>query len=110
VGALAVGDVVLVPFPFSDLSRNKLRPAVVAGVAEFGDVILCQITSHSYSSRNTIELDESQLERSSLDRTSYVRPDKLFTADAALVVRSVGRLRPEALTNVRARIAANFLD
>jgi mRNA interferase MazF len=108
VGAPAVGDVVLVPFPFSDLSRSKLRPAVVAGLAEFGDVILCQITSRPYASRNTIELDDEQLDDGRLDRTSYIRPDKLFTADSALVVRSLARLKPKMLARVRNHVAANF--
>ena len=42
------GVVVLVPFPFSDLSQAKLRPAVVLAHAGRGDWILCQITSQQY--------------------------------------------------------------
>jgi mRNA interferase MazF len=41
----AAGTVVLVPFPFSDLSQAKLRPAVVLADVGRGDWILCQITS-----------------------------------------------------------------
>ena len=39
------GDVVVVPFPFSDLSQAKRRPALVISVLEGDDLILCQITS-----------------------------------------------------------------
>ena len=44
----AAGTVVLVPFPFSDLSQAKLRPAVVLADVGRGDWILCQITSNPY--------------------------------------------------------------
>lgn len=40
------GSIVLVSFPFSDLSRSKLRPALVIAEAGRGDYILCQITSN----------------------------------------------------------------
>lgn len=45
----SVGAVVLVPFPFSDLSQSKLRPAVVLAGAGRGDFVLCQITSKAYA-------------------------------------------------------------
>lgn len=47
--APARGSVVLVPFPFSDLSQAKRRPAVVLAAAERGDWILCQVTSQPYA-------------------------------------------------------------
>jgi len=46
---LAKGLVVLVRFPFSDLSQTKLRPAIVLANAGRGDWILCQVTSKSYA-------------------------------------------------------------
>ena len=48
MGALAAGEVVLVPFPFSDLSTTKVRPAVCLAVVGRADSILCQITSQGY--------------------------------------------------------------
>lgn len=46
----AVGKVILVPFPSSDLSQSKLRPAVVLADAGRGDWVLCQVTSNPYGS------------------------------------------------------------
>ncbi len=57
MGTPPVGSVVLVPFPFSDLSNSKKRPAVVVARAGRGDWILCQITSNPYSDPNSIPLD-----------------------------------------------------
>jgi mRNA interferase MazF len=44
---LGPASIVVVAFPFSDLSGNKLRPAVVLADAGRDDWILCQITSKS---------------------------------------------------------------
>lgn len=41
-------SVVVIPFPFSDLSGTKLRPAVVMADAGRGDWLLCQVTSNPY--------------------------------------------------------------
>jgi len=52
------GAVVLVPFPFSDLSQAKLRPAVVLADAGHGDWILCQVTSNRYGDPRAVPLVE----------------------------------------------------
>jgi mRNA interferase MazF len=46
MGPLTVGSVVLIPFPFSDLSRAKLRPAIALAQTLRDDWILCQVTSN----------------------------------------------------------------
>jgi len=48
MGVFTAGQVVIVHFPFSDLTASKLRPAIVLAEAGRGDWILCQITSKSY--------------------------------------------------------------
>ena len=45
----SVGSIVLLPFPFSDLSNSKIRPALILAAAGRGDWILCQITSKAYA-------------------------------------------------------------
>jgi mRNA interferase MazF len=72
-----------------------LRPAVVLAQAGRGDVILCQITSQAYADPQAIELQSSDFASGNLNRTSYVRPSKLFTANSSLIVRSVGVLSRE---------------
>jgi len=96
----SAGSVVLVPFPFSDLSQSKRRPAVVLADAERGDWILCQITSNSYADARAIELTEDDFETGSLRLTSYARPAKLFTAHESLFVSGVGFLSTESLKRI----------
>ncbi len=50
------GDVVVVPFPFSDLTQAKRRPALVLSVLEGDDLILCQITSQTIKDKYAILL------------------------------------------------------
>ena len=83
--APAAGAVVLVRFPFSDLSQTKMRPAVVLADVGRGDCILCQITSKPYGDPSAIELANAAFTSGSLRVISYARPAKLFTANQSLI-------------------------
>src|SRR5256885_8742763 len=89
---LAAGKVVLVAFPFSDLSQSKLRPAVVLADADRGDWILCQVTSRPYGDPRAISLTNNNFTVGSLRVESFVRPGKLFTGSSTLVLQEVGQL------------------
>ena len=93
MGTIAVGDVVLIPFPFSDLKGQKLRPALVVAKAEFRNLVLCQITSKPYASKNTIKLMQSDFVKGGLPVISFVRPDKIFTAETSIIQRNLGTLK-----------------
>jgi mRNA interferase MazF len=94
------GAVVLVPFPFSDLSQAKLRPAVVLADAGRGDWILCQVTSNPYGDSQAITLTNASFATGSLRLTSYARPGKLFTANDNLMVMQVGTLKADVLKQI----------
>ena len=100
----AAGAVVLVPFPFSDLSQAKLRPAVVLAGAGRQDYILCQVTSNPYADPAAVELTDVAFAAGSLQRTSYARPAKLFTAHVSLIRAQVGELRTDALREISGRV------
>jgi mRNA interferase MazF len=100
MGALAAGNVVLVPFPFSDLSQAKLRPAVCLADAGRNDWILCQVTSNPYGDPYAIPLETKDFSTGGLHLRSYARPGKLFTAHDGLIVRSVGTLLQPSLQRV----------
>jgi mRNA interferase MazF len=102
----AVGKIILVPFPFADLSQSKLRPAVVLADAGRGDWILCQVTSNPYGDAGAMSLTDECFSQGSLRITSYVRPGKLFTASFGLMLREVGILRTSvALQIINAVVA-----
>lgn len=94
------GAVVLVRFPFSDLSQTKLRPAVVLADAGRGDWILCQITSKPYGDVRAIRLEDTSFSAGSLRVLSFARPAKLFTANRDLMVSEVATLKSQSLKQV----------
>jgi mRNA interferase MazF len=100
VVAPSAGGIVLVPFPFSDLSQAKLRPAVVLAVAGRGDWILCQVTSNPYGDPRAVPLTASSFSSGSLRAESYARPGKLFTASRDLMVTEVAILNADARQQV----------
>ena len=91
---------VLVRFPFSNLSESKLRPAVVLANAGRGDQILCQITSKPYGDARAVEVDDAAFASGSLRVVSYARPGKLFTASQDLVTGQLGALTPDAFKRI----------
>jgi mRNA interferase MazF len=94
------GDVVVVPFPFSDLSQSKRRPALVISKLEGDDLILCQIASQFIKDNYAIPLDDKDFETSSLKQLSNIRPNRIFTADSHIVLYRVGNLKTEKLNEV----------
>ena len=94
--APAAGGVVLVPFPFSDLSGSKLRPAVALADAGRDDWILCQVTSNPYGDHQAVHLHASSFDFGSLRADSYARPGRLFTASRDLMVAQVAVLSLQA--------------
>lgn len=104
MGTLAVGQVVVLPFPFSDLSHKKLRPALLLADAGRGDWIACQITSNPYADTRAITLTDSAFFEGGLQRVSYLRPGKLFTCHESLPVNTVGQLNKAALQQARTAV------
>jgi mRNA interferase MazF len=66
VGTPTAGAVVLVQFPFSDLSRTKLRPAIVLADVGRGDLVLCQVTSKAYGDDRAVRIDDGSFVTGSL--------------------------------------------
>ncbi len=81
MGKFVKGDIVVLPFPFSDLSTSKRRPALVLVDLDGNDSILCQITSQTIKNERAIRVEIDDVENGVLHQVSNVRPDKLFTAD-----------------------------
>ncbi len=104
----AIGAVVLVPFPFSDLSQSKVRPALCLADAGRGDWVLCQITSVAYGDPIAEPLTAPDFASGGLHVESFVRPGKLFTAHSRLLVRSVGILNDAAFQRILIAVAKLF--
>lgn len=100
MGRFVKGEVVVLPFPFSDLSASKRRPALVITPLQGDDVILCMVTSRAVRDSNAISLTSSNFASGGLSRQSYVRPNRLFTADSRIILRSIGKLTDDKMQEV----------
>jgi mRNA interferase MazF len=96
------GDVVILNFPFSDLSGSKRRPALVFADLQGDDVLLCQITSQS--SNEAIGITSVDFTNGSLPTSSYIKPFKIFTADQNIFIRTAGHLNNKITTEVITKI------
>ncbi|HUC95987.1 MAG TPA: type II toxin-antitoxin system PemK/MazF family toxin [Candidatus Saccharimonadia bacterium] len=106
--SFTVGDVVLVPFPYADFSKFKKRPALVVGLADFDNLILCQITSRRDASIKAIALIDDEFTRGNLSIKSYIRPDKLFTIERSIIEKKIGTLSKTKIKSVQAHIRQIF--
>ena len=86
MGKFMKGDIVVLKFPFSDLSGSKRRPALVIANLDGDDIILCQITSHAKKDNYSITIDESDYINDKLAVNSVLRPNKIFTADKKIIL------------------------
>jgi mRNA interferase MazF len=101
---LVRGDVVVVPFPFSNLSDSKRRPALILSPLDGDDLILCQITSRQVRDRYAVPVNDQDFASGSLKQSSNVRPNRIFTADRALVLYRIGSLKIAKLDEVIGRL------
>jgi mRNA interferase MazF len=118
MGQFVRGEVVVIPFPFADLSQSKRRPALVLATLPGDDLILCMITSQltrvAESDPYAVALHEGDFVRGKLQQrnvrtltpASYVRVNRLFTADEANVIKSVGQISAARLAEVVTRVVA----
>ncbi|MCX6816104.1 MAG: type II toxin-antitoxin system PemK/MazF family toxin [Candidatus Aenigmarchaeota archaeon] len=88
-------SIILVPFPFSDLSSSKKRPALVISNTEFNkkneDVVCCLITSNP-KTENAIKITNKDMETGHLDFDSFVKPQRMFTVSKTIIYKTLGKL------------------
>lgn len=102
------GDVVVIPFPYSDLSRSKKRPALVAATIDGDDVILCQITGEMRLDRYSVGVTGEDFIEGNLDFPSIIRPNRLFTADTSVIIRKIGTIKKDKMKEVEKEIVGIF--
>ena len=109
--ALRFGDVIVVPFPFTDQSATKRRPAVVisseAYHRERPDIILMAITSQLRPAPTVGEVAVAQWQAAGLLKPSVIKP-LITTIEGPLVIRQLGALHPDDLASLR-RVLATII-
>lgn len=92
------GDIVSVPFPFSDTSATKRRPALVIAKSDSNNVLLCPITSKP-GRDHKITLEDQDFRVGKLNLSPcYIHPNIIATIDKANIIRLIGHLKSEKLS------------
>lgn len=100
------GDLLLVPFPFTDLSAAKRRPVLLLTRPDgYGDFIALPITSRLRVDHG-VALTAADLATGVLPRASWVRTDRVVTLNVSLVVRSVARVSEPVVAAAVAQLCA----
>ena len=90
------GEIIIVPFPFSDLSTIKQRPVLILSKNEYnnqtGDIITCGITSNIKDAQCSILLESNNLKEGVIPSISRIKVDKLFTIDKNLVKKKLAMI------------------
>ena len=108
MGKPLVGEVVVLPFPQTNLQAGERRPALVVAGLGGDDLILCQITSQFRSDGNSIPLAIADFERGRLVTDSFIRPNRLFTVEQSVILYAAGKVKDSKLREVRAKIRDLF--
>ena len=89
------GDIVLVPFPFTDLTTVKKRPALVVSAnwynKRYKDVVLVAVTSHVPLMLDKLDyrITESDFKTGKLYKDSIVKLGKMFTIENGLILKEI---------------------
>jgi len=106
------GDIVLVPFPFTDLSQEKVRPAVVISVENDVDVGVAFISSIISGEPASVDfvLSESHPDFSvtGLKRASVFKMNKVLTLERSKILRRLGRVSPSIQREIDIRLKLAF--
>ncbi|MDP3742168.1 MAG: type II toxin-antitoxin system PemK/MazF family toxin [Candidatus Micrarchaeota archaeon] len=105
---LVKGDVVVLPFPFSDLSASKNRPALVVATLIGEDVILCQITSVLRADEYILALSDNDFKQGALRIESRIKCNRLFTADKSIISYKLGSLKESKIKEVERKLIKIF--
>jgi mRNA interferase MazF len=97
---LIKGDVISVPFPFSDTSTTKKRPALVITESDNNNIIICPITSKPGRDYE-IKLEDEDFRVGKLNLSPfYIRPNIIATVDKSNVIRYIGKIKDDKLHQV----------
>jgi mRNA interferase MazF len=102
------GDVVVIPFPYSDLTNAKRRPARVLAESSNNDLILCQITSQKVNDSFGVGLSVDDFSEGTIFKESNIRPNKLFTADSKIILYKIGSLKIQKFNEIIGNVVKIF--
>lgn len=99
------GEIIIVPFPFSDLSFIKQRPVLILSkdsdniISE--DIITCGITSNLKNIRHSVLIDSKNLSKGKIPTQSRIKLDKLFTINKQIIKKKIAKINETTMKKVK---------
>ena len=98
-------DIILIPIPFTDLTSQKRRPAIIISSNNYNetneDIVVVALTSNIEPRDFTIMLTSDELEEGTLKVTSIIRVDKIYTLNKSIVLKTFGKVKPDILSKIK---------
>lgn len=104
----SVYDIVLIPFPFTDLSSVKLRPAVVVANPYGDDIIVSFISSRNIGTANVNDVKVVASGENGLKKNSTIKCSKLATLDQKMLVGKLGTLEKKYQKTIQGKFKKIF--
>lgn len=108
MGKPVAGDIVVLPFPQTNLQQGKRRPALVVVDLTGKDLILCQITSQAHRDSYSVDLENRDFQSGRLNVRSYIRPNRLFTVEESAILYTAAQLTKTKLNETLAKLRHLF--
>ena len=105
-------EIVLLPYPFTDLEGTKVRPALVLSNNDFNkksdDCIIIPLTTVIKDEPYSILINQEDLSSGKLLRPSRIRVDKIFTVEKRLVMMKIGTVNNITFEKVKSELTKIF--
>jgi mRNA interferase MazF len=105
-------ELVLLPYPFSDLEGTKVRPALVVSNNSFNkksaDCVMVPLTTVIKDNPCSIILDQEDLNSGKLLKQSRVRTDKIFCVEKSLIIMKIGIVKIETFDKIKEEVLKIF--
>ena len=105
-------DIVLLPYPFTDLIRKKVRPAIIISNDEYNkksiDHIMLPLTSILRKDPFSITINQRNLSDGKLIKTSRIKIDKIFTIEKKLILTKIGTLKEDTFKIIISKVILNI--
>lgn len=106
------GEIVFVPFPFTNLTSSKKRPVLILSKTDYNikssDFVCCGITSNIRSVDHSVLIQGKDLSTGFLPKPSRIKINTIFTLEKSVVIRSFGKVRENIMKKVKKEVYELF--
>ena len=103
-------DIVLLPFPFSDLKQSKVRPVIVLSNdkynKKYSDIVVVPLTSNLQKTDYDMLITNKNLEKGNLIADSKVKVDRIFSVEKKLIKMNIGKIDKQTFSKIRTLLSS----